>query len=218
MIDPRREAMTLAKFRREKIMRIDDIREILGCAVVTARKRLRSWHAHTSYNHNGTYYTLPQVAVFDNNGLWEWKGVRFSRHGNLRQTFTSLVAASRGGLGSSELGKILGMAPRSFLWHFRDIPGIRREKSGGEFVYFSDIPQVRDRQQRKRNEGRLHRMTHEAIDSTPVLILVDRIKHPDSTVESCASRLRKQGKRISAREVRLLLEHHGLQKKTARIS
>jgi len=164
-----------------------------------------------------SYYALPQVAVFDKNGLWEWNGVRFSRHGNLRQTFISLVAASQGGLSSSEVGKILGMAPRSFLWHFRDIPGIRREKSGGEFVYFSDIPQVRDRRQRKRNEGLRHHMTHEAIDSTPVLILVDRIKHPDSTVESCASRLRKQGKRTNVREVRLLLEHHDLLKKTAHI-
>jgi hypothetical protein len=46
-----------------------------------------------------------------------------------------------------------------------------------------------------------------------VVVLVDRIKYPDSTLEECAQRLRSQGRNIDADMVYRLLSYHDLLKK-----
>jgi len=43
---------------------------------------------------NGRYYTLPQVPVFDENGLWKFQTVLFLNHGNLKQTIVALITDS----------------------------------------------------------------------------------------------------------------------------
>ncbi len=97
----------------------------LSCSIATARRRLKAWSTYTSYNHNGRYYTLPEIAEFDDNGLWHHQGVFFSKHGNLKQTLVHLVSHSVQGLSGAELGKLLGLQPRSFLSHFRDHPALK---------------------------------------------------------------------------------------------
>jgi len=47
------------------------------------------------------------------------------------------------------------------------------------------------------------------------IILVDRIKHPNSSAEQTAQRLRRKGERISVTVIRNLLKYHGVEKKTA---
>jgi hypothetical protein len=100
---------------------------------VTARRRLKAWRAYTSYNRNGRYYTLPEIAQFDDMGLWRHQGAFFSKHGNLKQTLVHLVVHSVQGLSGAEFGEILGLQPRSFLSHFRDHPAIYPD-TGGEGV------------------------------------------------------------------------------------
>jgi endonuclease III len=48
-----------------------------------------------------------------------------------------------------------------------------------------------------------------------VLILVDRIKHPDDSIERCARRLRKQSATITPEAINALLAQYGIGKKTA---
>jgi hypothetical protein len=198
-------------------MRISTLHSMMGCAVITIRKRLKVWNTHTSYNFNGSYYALSEVTKFNNYGIWEFNGARFSRYGNLKQTVIALINESEKGLTASELGKIIGIAPRSFLWHFRDIPGIRREGYQGQFIYFTDI-EKKYRQQyqcRDRTDKQLLRgYSSMAIDSEPVLILVDRIKHPESSLESCVNRLRTRCKHITLDQVHKFLQYHDLLKKT----
>ena len=199
------------------MLRIVTLCSLLGCAVITMRKRLHTWKSYTSYNYNSSYYALADVVNFDEHGLWEYKGIRFSRYGNLKQTVVSLICKSERGLTATELGKMLGIAPRSFLWHVRDIPGIIRERYHGQFLYLSAIDTIHRKQYQKREN---HEMTTLGgysdipIDSTPILILVDRIKHPNTSIESCVNRLRASGKAITVTEVRSFLQYHGLLKKT----
>lgn len=208
---------TLDEFRENKVMCITALSSLMGCAVVTMRKRLKAWNTHTSYNFNGSYYALDEVVRFNDCGIWEFNGIRFSRHGNLKQTVAALVNESERGLTAAELGKIIGIAPRSFLWHFRDMSGIRREKYQGQFIYFNDT-QKKYRQQyqcRFNSEGQILRgYSSMAIDSEPVLILVDRIKHPDASIESCVNRLRTRCRNITVSQVRNFLQYHDLLKKT----
>ena len=57
-------------FRRRKIMTLVEVAELIKSSIHTARRRLRAWGAHNSYNHNGRYYTLPDVPEFDAIRRW----------------------------------------------------------------------------------------------------------------------------------------------------
>jgi len=105
----------LGTFRAQKVATINQLADRLQCSVPTARRRLKQWKTHTSYNKNGRYYVLPDVVRFDADGLWRYRGIGFSRYGNLKQTVVGLVRGSPSGLRAGELGKLLGLEPRSFL-------------------------------------------------------------------------------------------------------
>ena len=57
----------------------------------TAFRKLKDIDARTSYSHRGGYYTLDQLAHFDERGLWSFAGVRFSRAGTLIATAESFI-------------------------------------------------------------------------------------------------------------------------------
>lgn len=128
VIDEEKERQTLAVFRRTRIMSITQLARHLDCSIPTVRNRLRSWRALTSYNRNGRYYALPNVAAFDGHGLWKYKGVCFSRWGTLKNTMRHLVKNSPMGLDASEIGSLVGLPLRSFMAQLRNLQGLRREQ------------------------------------------------------------------------------------------
>lgn len=204
----------IGSFKKEKITTINQLADWLSCSVVTARRRLKSWKAITSYNLNGRYYTLPEVARFNELGLWQYQGAFFSQHGNLKQTLIHLVTHSAQGLSGSELGEALGLQPRSFLSHFRDHPAIYREHVMGRWVWFAADHKSREQQvQTRLSEGNL-RASPLPSDSEAVMILVDLIKHPNSRVEEIARRLMSTQTNINSATIEQLLNSHGLLKKT----
>ena len=204
----------IRSLKKEKIVTVVLLATWLSCSIATARRRLKSWKAYTSYNHNGRYYTLPEIAEFDANGLWRYQGICFSKHGNLKQTLVHLVTHSVQGLSGAELGELLGLQPRSFLSHFRDHPAIYRENVRGRWIWFAADPK-RCAQQK---QARLAQATAQAppmpSDMEAVMILVDLIRHPNSGLEQIAHRLRRQGLTIEVTAIRQLLEYHDLLKKT----
>ena len=89
------ENQVLDRFRRQKIATIEQLVKWLKCSVITVRRRLKRWQSFTSINQNGRYYSLPQIPVFDQNGLWRYQAVLFSKHGNLKQTIVALIVNSK---------------------------------------------------------------------------------------------------------------------------
>ena len=144
------EKLVLQKFRRQKIITIDQLVKRLACSVITARRRLKKWQTYTSINKNGRYYTLPQIPVFDENDLWRYQTVLFSKHGNLTKTIVELIRTSQKGLSAVEIAGIVDLMPNSsFLSRIKNVPGVRREKHQGRFVYLSDRPEIYNRQKHR---------------------------------------------------------------------
>ena len=210
------ERWALKRFKTKKVMTVSELSDLVGCSIPTIRKRLRKWKTFTSYNKNGSYYVLPSVPKFDDNGLWKHRGVFFSRFGNLVRTVESLVSNSESGLHASQICELLGLCARSFVSHLRRIPGIRRQRHQQKFVYFSVEERIYRRQERCREEAAAARAQLISLppSTEAILILVDRIKHPNSSAEQTAQRLRRKGKRISVTVIRNLLKYHGVEKKT----
>lgn len=207
----------MRSFKKQKIVTIDQLASWLSCSIVTARRRLKAWRAYTSYNRNGRYYTLPEIAQFDDMGLWRHQGAFFSKHGNLKQTLVYLVTHSEHGLSGTELGEILGLQPRSFLSHFRDHPAIYRENMMGRWIWFTAVPGIREQQMQARLAEGVARESRMPSDMEAVMILVDLIGHPESNVEQIARRFKSKDIDIGVTAIRQLLEHHGLLKKTVAI-
>ena len=53
---------------------------------MTVFRKLRQLSYLSSYSHRGKYYTLAEIARFDQLGLWSHHGALFSRHGTLLNT------------------------------------------------------------------------------------------------------------------------------------
>ena len=195
-------------------MTLGEVAELIHSSIHTARRRLKTWQARNSYNHNGRYYTLPDVPAFDVKGLWRWRGVFFSQYGNLKQTVIELVRRSQAGLDAGEMRSLLGLDPRSFLSAFANHPRLRREKAQGRFVYYCADPSVYAEQQQRRG------LSAKGRQPTPfeaIAILVEKIKHPALSNEALSLRLRKQKLSVEPETIDNLFVRHGLAvKKTPR--
>ena len=214
-IQDRTTNKTLKAFRVRKVLTIEELATLLQRSLPTARRRLKAWNAFTSYNKNGRYYVLPSVPTFDSSGLWRYRDIGFSRYGNLTETLIALVGNSPAGLSAAELGRLLGMEPRSFLWLFRNHPALTREKHHGRLVYFAAESVLCHRQR----DGRMIMVAHarRPSDSEVLAILVETIKHPDLSLEQLCRHLTRQGLQTTEQAVSNLFAYHGLDlKKTAR--
>jgi hypothetical protein len=208
------ENRVLEKFRKQKIITIGQLVEWLKCSMITARRRLKKWQSHTSINNNGRYYTLPQIPLFDENGLWKYRRVLFSKHGNLKQTIVALIAASETGLSAIEIAEFVDLVPNSSLFsRLKYVPGIRREKHQGRFIYFSDHAEIYSRQMQTRAVGQA--TVGFPSDSEAVEILVHLIKHPGISIEQLSAKVSKSGKQVGPGTIRKFLQLHNLLKKTS---
>jgi hypothetical protein len=202
-------------FRRQMILTLAEVAELIDGSIHTARRRLKEWGVLNSYNQNGRYYTLPDVPDFDANGLWQRRGVFFSRYGTLKQTVVELVRRSQAGLDAGEMRALLGLDPRSFLSAFAHHPQLRREKTKGRFVYFCSDEAVCDKQ--RQNRWALNAMGRQPTPFQAVAILVEKIKRPALSNEALSRRLRKQNVSVEPEIIQNLFARHNLTvKKTPR--
>jgi len=216
--NPSQDARAIKVFQKKKVLMIEELSGLLGSSLVTARRRLKQWEAYTSYNQNGRYYVLPDIAKFDTYGLWRHQDILFSQHGNLKQTVIALVRKSPAGLTGSQIGELVSLAPRSFLSHFRNESQLRREMIEGRFVYFASNKTTCIQQKKIRQAPTNQADIRSPTDAEAIVILVERIKHSGLSIEDLAKKLHKVGYRFSAEAIRRFLDSHGLLKKTLAIS
>jgi hypothetical protein len=201
-------AEVMSRFRRRKIQTLGEVAQLIHRTVHTARRKLKVWKTHHSYNQNGRYYTLPDVPEFDANGLWRWRGAFFSRYGTLRQTLIELVRRSAAGLNASEIGYLLGLDPRSFLSAFANDPQLMREKTQGCFVYYDANPDVGVAQRKRRFT--LSTTSRRPTDSEAIAILVEKIKYPALSDKALSRRLVAQNLRVAPEMIGNFFAQHGL--------
>lgn len=204
----------LEKFRTEKVMTIRQIADCLKKSIPTARNRLKQWKTVTSYDNNGRYYVLADIAKFDTQGLWSYKEIHFSKFGNLKNTLTHVVENSQAGLDGISIGKLLGLDPRSFLSHFRKLSGLRREKISGRYVYFSSNEKKYLKQVKVFLTNEEKKEENSISDTLGIAVLVEKIKHPELSVEKLAKRLKNRGVLINSGNIHAFFLSHGLEKKT----
>jgi len=97
----------LQAFAQKKVCTRPELLRACGCSTMTAWRILHREGYLTSYSHNARYYTLARIPRFDEQGLWAYQGIRFSKWGSLSKTVVGLVEQSPAGMTASELEKAL---------------------------------------------------------------------------------------------------------------
>ena len=193
---------------KEKVFIVDKITDIMNCSVKTARRRFKLWKVLTSCNMNSRFYTLQDIPKFDSNGLWHYRQILFSIHGNLKNTLLQLIINSSGGLNVSELETILKIPVRSFLTTLKNNTSLQREKYHGRYVYFS--AQKDQFMIQKKNRINMAEKIKLPSDIEAVAILVEIIKNPGLDTNGLSLKLQSRNHSITEQSIEALLNHHGL--------
>lgn len=139
--------------QKQRIATLPELKQALGSsATMTVFRKLRALDYRTSYSHRGKYYTLANIPDFDEQGLWCYRAVWFSRDGNLLATTQRFVGEASAGFTASELRGLLEVEVKEPLFHLYRQRRIDREEIGGVKVYFSREDGMRRNQRLRREE------------------------------------------------------------------
>jgi hypothetical protein len=133
----RHHAEDLARLlRARRIATMAELKAALGTqADATVFRKLDSLAYRTSYSHRGRYYTLDEIARFDELGLWSFRSVWFSQFGTLLSTVEALVGASEAGYDAAELEAVLHVECKAALLELVRAERLARRQVGRRYVY-----------------------------------------------------------------------------------
>jgi len=104
--------------RRHKIADLPELKRVLGTDTdLTVFRKLKQLGYLASYTHRGRFYTLAEIARFDDHGLWSHEAVWFSRFGTLLATVEAFVNRSPDGYYAPELADQLHAEVQESLRH-----------------------------------------------------------------------------------------------------
>jgi len=133
--------------KKQKIATISDLSKVLGSEVrMTTFRKLKELSYLSSYSHGGKYYTLREIANFNETGLWNVKGVRFAEQGTLLETAKQRIHVSKNGCSSMELESKLGVPVKDSLLLLQRRGEVSREKWDGIYIYYAPASQKKREQ------------------------------------------------------------------------
>ncbi len=201
-------------WKKKRIFVLEELLEKLNCSVITVRRRLKKWDAISSYNKNGKYYTLSDIAKFDDNGLWFYGAIGFSKNGNLTETISWLISRSTAGLSGEDISDILRLNSYSILAKVIRKPSLVREKMFGKFIYFSADKELYSRQVDERKKINEQLSVKMLSDTIGVMALVEFIHNPELDISEISNRLNSKGINTTVTLLNNFFEYHGILKKT----
>jgi len=165
-----------------------------------------------SYNRNGIYYTKHDPTRYDKHGLFSYKGIHFSRDGNLAATVARLVRESSFGHTQRELQELLQVRVQTSLLTMVHDKHLARCKVAGQFIYLHSDSEIRMEQLTKRRELLEQRRLElkEVTDAVVIQVLLILIRHPGSRTVDVARRLKGHSPPITIQHVRVVFDRYDL--------
>jgi hypothetical protein len=156
--------------RRHKIADLTELKRVLGTDTsLTVFRKLKLLDYRASYTHRGRFYTLAEIARFDDRGLWSHEAVGFSRYGTLLATVEAFVNRSPNGYYAAELADELHTEVQEPLRHLVQQQRLSRAEVEGQFLYTAiDSPQRRNQMLARRSAQAVPLAVHsEALQLSP---------------------------------------------------
>jgi hypothetical protein len=156
--------------RRHKIADLAELKQVLGTDTsLTVFRKLKQLDYRASYTHRGRFYTLAEIARFDDHGLWSHEAVWFSRFGTLLATVEAFVNRSTNGYYAAELADELHAQVQEPLRHLVQQQRLSRAEVEGQFLYTAiESPQRRNQMLARRSAQAVPLAVHsEALQLSP---------------------------------------------------
>jgi len=200
-----------ALFNKEKCVTIKEISQVLEYSGRSVQRLLKKLGYYSSFTHNGKWYTLEYIPEFDENGLWFYHGIGFSKRRNLTATILYLVENSANGLTARELSRILSSPCPPILNKMYKASKINRVKTPRSFVYISINSATKERQLNNLDKAAI--LQHLS-DSDKIIILAEHIRTPNRTCRELALQVKKKSRiNCSTEMIKSLFVQLGLEKK-----
>ena len=120
----------------QKVATMPQLKAALGTSVTyTVLRKLSPLGYRSSYSHGGTYYTLEEIAQYDELGLWSCRDIHFSRYGTLLNTAQALVSQSPAGYQVHELEAVVHIAAKDALRQLVQTQRLFRRDWQGRYLY-----------------------------------------------------------------------------------
>jgi hypothetical protein len=159
---------------QRKIATLDELKQALGTSsTMTVFRKLKVLDYLTSYSHRGRYYTLQEIAQFDEQGLWSHEGVRFSRFGTLLATAEALVNRSPRGCFAEDVARVLDVDMQDALRQLTGKRRLCRQIVSGRYLYTAVD---RTRQQAQLRARRSVEALPTLVDAARLEVSVDELK------------------------------------------
>ncbi|MBT6501727.1 MAG: hypothetical protein HOK67_17685 [Deltaproteobacteria bacterium] len=165
-----------------------------------------------SYNRNGMYYTKHDQTRYDKHGLFSYKGIHFSRDGNLAATVARLIREASLGHTQRELQELLQVRVQTCLLTMVHNKQLARCKLSGQFIYLHPDSEIRMEQLTKRRELFEQRRFElkEVTDAVVIQVLLILIRYPGSRTGDVARRLKGHSPPITIQHVRVVFDRYNL--------
>ncbi len=133
-----KETLLADSFHENFLLTIEDLKNILQTTSrMTVFRKLKHLPYKTSYSHSGKYYTLDSIANYDNNGIWAYNQIYFSKFGTLRNTVLHHIERSIIGFTCSELEEFLRIPVHNAVLDLWNNNIILREQIAKKYIYLS---------------------------------------------------------------------------------
>ncbi len=176
-------------------------------------KVIRESEVISSINHNSRFYTLNELVDFDENGLWEKDGIRFSREGTLTGTVVAFVHRSPAGMTGDGIRSALGAATLSSLATLYRKNRVSRKDSKDGYLYLSADPQRRAEQEEE--EQRQRQLDSNGLPDQKLIIalLTALIEYPQASKEKLLKFLQIKEVTMTMEMIDNIWRHYDLEKK-----
>jgi hypothetical protein len=201
----------VALFSDQPCWQLETLAENLNYSVRSIQRFLIKVGYHRSFTHNGKWYTLHHIPVFNHDGLWFTDGIGFSKAGNLINTLIKLITNSHAGLTAEVLGEKLRSRCHSVLVQLYRRGKLQREKVGRSYVYLAADPHIAESQRQA--------LAGQSLPATPVpaeiavLVFVEFIQNPQASFEQLAAILKTNRQvTVTARQIERVFTQYGVKK------
>jgi hypothetical protein len=200
-------------FLKKKVLAIDDvIQAVKATSRMTAYRYLKKLDYLSSYTHARQFYTLKTIPEFDEDGLWHFGDIGFSKHGTLTKTIIHMVNHSKHGKTCSDLEKQQRVYVQNALLSLVKAEKIHREDQNGIYVYFSSDPEIAQKQMKKRSKLEGKQLPNWVV--AEVLIEIIKSLNGVPNIDEVVKRLSKHGSSITREQIKQVFEEYDLEKKT----
>jgi hypothetical protein len=209
-------------FLKQPVVDMNTLSQILQTkSRMSIFRRLKEMKYFSSYTHAGRYYTLRNIPQFNEDGLWFYQEIGFSRFETLKATIVELVSGSSIGFSHLELSQLLRVKVHNSLLDLVKEGMLDRERLEKGFIYVASERSKATDQINRRSAATVERSVQVAMvsDTTVIEVLIEtihagRIQISPSLV---AKRLSKRGISVACKQIEQIFRQYGIstEKKTS---